>query len=67
MKRQKRLTRADKEKIGRLEISKMNFQRAALERKRAAQKLDAELAGSLEKYANGYVPLEKIREKIQGE
>jgi len=26
-----------------------------------------ELAGSLKKYAKGYVPLKKIREKIQGE
>ena len=51
MKRQKRLTRTDKEKIGRLEISKMDFQRAALECKRAAQKLDAELdAINLEKW-----------------
>jgi AbrB family looped-hinge helix DNA binding protein len=26
-----------------------------------------QLAGSLKKYAKGYVPLKKIREKIQGE
>ena len=50
MKRKKRQTKADKEKIGRLKISKQNFQRAALECKRAAQKLDAELdAINLEK------------------
>ena len=67
MKRKKRLTRAKKIALGRLDLIKKKAEIAAEIRKKKAHKLNKELnpeqlAGSLKKYANGYVPLEKIRE-----
>ena len=66
MRRKKRLTRAQKIALGRLDLIKKKAEIAAEIRKKKAHKLNKELnpeqlAGSLKKYAKGYVPLKKIR------